>query len=157
MILHTRRRPWLDSLGLPTEFQIVYPANGQVMMSHPRGVEMFSSSKVYSPRVLHHASQTGLQILLPASGHELAPRFMTCVLGPTSSNMSVLQLSRSVVAGSLLSQFSTPPSRRYKKVSSTHTTPGFPISDSLMHGRLLDGIVPSHDGSRHSRTIRLLA
>lgn len=32
-----------------------------------------------------------------------------------------------------------------QKVSSTHIT-RFSISDSLIHGRLLDGIVPSHDG-----------
>lgn len=123
MILHTRQRPCIDSLGLPTEFQIVYPANGQVMMSHPRGVEMFSSSKVYSPRVLHQASQTGLQILLPTSGHELAPRFMTCVLGPTSSNVSVLQLSWSVVTVSVAILNASKP---LGQKSPLYTSPGFP-------------------------------
>lgn len=105
--------------------RMVYPANGQVMMSHPRGVEMFSSGKVYSPRVQDYASKTERQVLQPTSGHELAPRFMTCIsVDPTPSNVSVLQLSWSLV-GRLDSNF-----QRLQavgtKVSPVHIT-SFPI------------------------------
>lgn len=112
-------------------------------MSHPRGVEMFSSGEVYSLRVLGRPSRPSNEASYRSAGISRRRDSWRASLDPRSSILSVPQLSWPVVA-ILFTFFNA--SKLLGQTSSSVYNTSLLSSDSLIHG-LLDRIVPSHDVS----------